>query len=113
MSLPQITDKNLATIADAPCGVLVLSKSDCGHCTTYADAIVAAQEAGTLTDVAVGKLVLDAPGAARFKLKNPWISKLPTLPYTLVFVDGKPVDHFSTSKVDFLQERIDAQTVAA
>lgn len=102
-----ITDKNVAELTQSVVGVLVLSKSDCGHCDRYASEIEAAQAVGRLNDVSVGKLVLDRPGAAKFKLKNAWISQLPTLPYTVVFSEGKTLGHFATSKAVYLEEKLD------
>jgi hypothetical protein len=101
-----ITDKNVAELTQSPVGVLVLSKSDCGHCDHYAADIEAVQEAGGLDGVRIGKLVLDRPGAAKFKLKNAWISQLPTLPYTVVFSEGKTLGHFATSKAAYLEEKL-------
>jgi hypothetical protein len=102
-----ITDKNIADLTTAPVGVLVLSKSDCGHCHTYAEEIEAGIAGGRFGGVTIGKMILDKPGAGKFKLKNAWVSQLPTLPYTVVFVHGKTVGHFATSKASYLQERLD------
>ena len=108
-----ITDRNLGELVGHDRAVLILSKSDCGSCASYAAEIEERQETGELADVAVGKLVLDAPGAGKFKLKNPWIGKLKTLPYTLLFVDGKPVEHFAASKASYLVEKLEAVEAAA
>lgn len=105
-----VNDKNLDEVAGAACGVLILAKSDCGHCVQYAEEIEARQRAGGLEGVVVGKLLLDAPGSGRFKLKNPWIAKLPTLPYTLVFSEGTTQAHFAASKAAYLEERLTALT---
>jgi thioredoxin-like negative regulator of GroEL len=102
-----ITDKNIADLTASPVGVLVLSKSDCGHCHTYADELGARIAAGQFGGVSIGKMILDRPGAGKFKLKNAWVSQLPTLPYTVVFVDGKAIGHFATSKASYLKERLD------
>jgi hypothetical protein len=108
-----ITDKNIAELTQASTGVLIISKSECGHCHTYADEIQARIKAGGLAGVNVGKLVLDKPGAARFKLKNQWVAQLPTLPYTVVFSEGKTLAHFATSKVSYLEERLEQLVAGA
>lgn len=105
--ITQITDENLAEVAQAERGVLVLSKSDCGHCKEYAAEILEAQSEGRLDGIAVGKLLLDARGSSKFKRKNPWIGKLDSLPYTILFTEGKAADHFAASKADYLVERLE------
>jgi hypothetical protein len=104
-----ITDRNLRELLDAPRAVLVIGKSDCGHCISYESEIVALQAAGRLDDVAIGKLLLDAPGSPRFKQENPWLGSLEALPHTLIFVDGEHVENFAASKGTYLVERIEAQ----
>jgi thioredoxin-like negative regulator of GroEL len=103
-----VTDANLRDLVSSPRAVLVIGKSDCGHCIAYEREIVALQERGELGDVAIGKLLLDAPGSPRFKKENPWLASLQALPHTLLFVDGKHVENFAASRGAYLQERLEA-----
>lgn len=105
--ISQVTDRNLDAITSAGCGVLMLAKSDCGHCANYAAEIMEAVAAGRLPELKVGKMLLDAPGSGKFKLKNPWIAKLGTLPYTIVFSEGRVLGHFATSKASYLEEKLE------
>lgn len=111
--LQAIRDANLREFLSSPRAVLVIGKSDCGHCVSYEGEILEAQGEGRLADVAIGKLLLDAPGAPRFKKENPWVGTLKALPHTLVFIDGEHVENFAASRAAYLEERIEAITTAA
>ncbi len=104
--LPRVTDQNLRELLEAERSALILAKSTCGHCAAYEQEILALQRNGRLERVAVGKLVLDTPGAGRFKKENPWLSALAQLPYTLLFRKGQHVDDFAASKGSYLLERV-------
>lgn len=111
-ALTQVTDKNIRELLAAPRAVLVIGKSDCGHCIAYEKEILELQAEGALDDVAIGKLLLDAPGSPRFKKENPWLGSLKALPHTLVFVAGEHVENFAASKGAYLVERLEALTTA-
>lgn len=111
-ALTAITDANIRELLSAPRAVLVIGKSDCGHCISYEREILELREKGELDDVAIGKLLLDAPGSPRFKKENPWVGSLKALPHTLVFVAGEHVENFAASKGTYLVERIEALTTA-
>ncbi len=110
--LTAITDANIRELLASSRAVLVIGKSDCGHCISYEREILALQQQGELGDVAIGKLLLDAPGSPRFKKENPWLGSLQALPHTLVFIDGEHVENFAASKGTYLVERIEAVTTA-
>lgn len=112
-SLPAITDKNIRDLLASPRAVLVIGKSDCGHCVAYEREILQLQGEGALDDVAIGKLLLDAPGSPRFKKENPWLGTLKALPHTLIFIDGEHVENFAASKGTYLAERLEAVSTAA
>jgi hypothetical protein len=112
-TLTAITDANLRELLASPRAVLVIGKSDCGHCVAYEREILALQAKGELDDVAIGKLLLDAPGSPRFKKENPWLGTLKALPHTLLFVGGEHVENFAASKGTYLVERIEAMMAAA
>lgn len=107
-----VKDANLREVIGAPRAVLVIGKSDCGHCIQYEREIVELRERGEFEGVAIGKLLLDAPGAPRFKRDNPWLASLDALPHTLIFVDGKHVENFAASRASYLQERLEAVAAA-
>jgi hypothetical protein len=111
-ALTAITDANIRELLTSPRAVLVIGKSDCGHCVSYEREILALQAEGALDDVAIGKLLLDAPGSPRFKKENPWLGTLKALPHTLLFVDGEHLENFAASKGTYLVERIEAATAA-
>lgn len=106
-SLPQITDRSLGELVAHERAVLVLGKSDCGHCVAYERELLELQSRGELEGVEIGKLLLDAPGSPRFKKQNPWIGSLDALPYTLIFSEGKLSTHFATSRASYLAERLE------
>ena len=107
-ALTTITARNLSEPVSSPRAVLVLGKTDCGHCANYEREILAQIEAGALEGVAIGKLMLDAPGSPRFKKQNPWIGQLDALPYTLIFESGKLVTHFAASRASYLIEKLES-----
>lgn len=108
-----VKDANIREVTGAPRAVLIIGKSDCGHCIRYEREIVELLERGEFEGVTFGKLLLDAPGAPRFKRENPWLASLDALPHTLIFVDGKHVENFAASRAAYLQERLEAVATAA
>ena len=67
----ELTDETLPAFLEGERAALILARSDCGHCARYQAEVEALLARGGLSDVAVGKLVLDRPGGARFKRDNP------------------------------------------
>lgn len=110
--LTAVNDANIRELLAAPRAVLVIGKSDCGHCIAYEREILELQAKGELDDVAFGKLLLDAPGSPRFKKENPWLGTLKALPHTLLFVGGEHVENFAASKGTYLVERVEAVMTA-
>lgn len=101
-----VTDENLEAVVSAPRAMLILARSDCGHCAAYQAEIHSLVADDRLNGIVVGKLVLDRPGCLRFKRENHWLRDLHHLPYTLVFRDGVRVDEFATSKGSYLLGRL-------
>src|SRR5690625_1416426 len=97
-ALQLINDRNIKELLSSPRAVLVIGKSDCGHCISYEKEILELQGEGALAGVAIGKLLLDAPGSPRFKKENPWVGTQKALQQTLVFVFGEHEEHFADSK---------------
>ena len=107
-TLAPVTDETLAAVVGADCGVLIMTRSDCGHCARYRSEIEGLRARGELAGVAVGTLVLDRPGTARFKRDHPWLAGLAALPYTVLYRAGRPIDGFAASRAAYLRERLEA-----
>ena len=86
----------------------MLTLTDCGACEDYERALVAlATERPTaLAGAQLGKLVLDRPGAHRFKQGNRWLSAVRAVPCTLLYVEGRIKEAFTGARADELAERI-------
>ena len=107
----RVTDENLPALLAAEQAVLILTKSNCGYCAAYQADIEALQARGDLAGLTIGKVVLDQPGAGRFKRDNPWLARLDFLPYNLVYRRGQEVDRFAASRASYLQQRVAATLV--
>ena len=103
--LEQVTDRSLGALLAAPRAALVLTRSTCHPCGAYQAELAALLARGELAGLAVGALVLDRPGAARFKRQNPWLGGLRSLPYTVLYRRGQRVDAFAASRGAYLLER--------
>jgi hypothetical protein len=104
----EVTDQNLAPLMEAERAVLVLTKSDCGHCAAYQAEIEALLERADMGGTVIGKMPLNQRGVIRdFKRNNPWLADLKVLPYTLLYSKGQRVDGFAASKGSYLLERIE------
>ena len=104
----RLTDRTLGAFLAAARGALVLTRTTCPSCEAYWAEVAALQAQGRLRRIAVGTLVLDRPGASRFKRDNPWLAGLGYLPYTVLYRRGARVDAFATSRGAYLLERADA-----
>jgi hypothetical protein len=104
----RLTERALGALLAAPRAALVLTRSACPPCGAYQAELAALRARGELAGLAVGILVLDRPGAARFKRANPWIRDLRALPYTVLYRRGERVDGFAASRGAYLLERVAA-----
>ncbi len=104
----EVNDQNLQEVVEAERAILVLTKSDCGHCVAYQAEIEALLERGDMGGTVIGKMPLNQRGVIRdFKRNNPWLADLRVLPYTLLYSKGQRVDGFAASKGSYLLERIE------
>ena len=104
----EVNDENLQEVVEAEQAILVLTKSDCGHCIAYQAEIEALLERGDMGGTVIGKMPLNQRGVIRnFKRNNPWLADLRVLPYTLLYSKGQRVDGFAASKGSYLLERIE------
>jgi hypothetical protein len=106
--LDPVTDRSLGALLAAPRAALVLTRSTCHPCGAYQAELAALLARGELAGIAVGTLLLDRPGAARFKRQNPWLGGLRYLPYTVLYRRGQRVDAFAASRGAYLLERVAA-----
>jgi hypothetical protein len=102
------TDGTLDAVLGAAQGVLILTRTTCHACGSYQAEVAALAAQGRLDGLAVGTLVLDRPGASRFKRDNPWLAGLRYLPFTALYRRGERIDAFAASKGAYLLERIEA-----
>jgi hypothetical protein len=91
MSRLEVVDgANWREFVTAPVALLVVGKSDCGACATWA-----AELEGFLdTDaewphVRFGKMFVDKPGLIEFKRASPWLAEVDELPFNQLYVDGQ------------------------
>jgi hypothetical protein len=103
--LIRLSDPTLGAVLAAARGALILTRTTCPSCEAYQAEVSALQAQGKLQGIAVGTLVLDQPGASRFKRDNPWLAGLGYLPYTVLYRRGARVDAFAASEGAYLLER--------
>ena len=87
----------------SPVSVLILSKTDCQLCDKWFS------ELGTYDipeNVRLGKLLLDSPGLARFKIENEWVANIDILPFNAIYVDGIVKKQWSGGGITRLQNRL-------
>jgi peroxiredoxin (alkyl hydroperoxide reductase subunit C) len=108
VAIARVTDDIIETVTRADRGVLILAKNDCGHCAAYQAEIKATLAKGGLAGLAIGKLVLNEPGATDYKRGNRWLAEVKDLPFTVLYRDGQIVDRFLGSRATYLEERVRA-----
>ena len=87
----------------SPVSVLILSKTDCQLCDKW----VSELETYEIPENArLGKLLLDSPGLARFKMENEWVANIDILPFNAIYVDGKVKMQWAGGGIDRLQTRL-------
>ena len=106
--ITRVTDETIETVTGADRGVLILAKNDCGHCAAYQAEIKAALARGGFAELAIGKLVLNEPGATDYKRGNRWLADVKDLPFTVLYRNGQIVDRFLGSRAAYLEERVRA-----
>jgi hypothetical protein len=104
-AIREVTDADMTDVLRQERVALVLTRRDCDYCATYLAEIEAFLRTGELIGVAVHTIVLDAPGARRFKRDNPWLLDAASLPYTVLYARGKRVEMFAASKGRSFVER--------
>lgn len=100
-------DSTVGAVLTAARAALILTRMACPPCATYRAEVAALLAQGKLDGLTVGVVVLDRPGASRFKRDNAWIAGVPALPYTVLHRRGERVDAFAASKGAYLLERLE------
>ena len=85
--IEQLDKNNLDEFLTADAAVLILAKTTCERCSTWAAEL---DEAGDdfHPGVRIGKLFLDMPGLVKFKKANPWLAEVDALPYNVIYRAG-------------------------
>jgi len=87
----------------SPVSIFILSKTDCQSCEAWFSELEAYE---IPENVRLGKLLLDSPGLARFKMENDWVSKIDILPFNTIYVDGIVKKQWSGGGIERLQTRL-------
>ncbi len=59
----------------------------------------------------VRTVLLDGLGAAEYRERHPWTATLRPLPYTLLLLNGQPVDGFATPSGAHLMKQIEVALI--
>ncbi len=105
--LETIDGRNWRDFVAAPAAVLVLGKSDCENCASWAEELERFVAAGNWAQVRFGKLLLDRPGLIDFKRANPWIAELDVLPFNVIYVNGERSRSFAGGGAERLARRLE------
>src|SRR5690554_2846244 len=86
---------------------LVIGKNDCVSCNAWDEELreFLAGEHG-FENVRFGKIDLKTRGLIEFKRENQWIAELDTLPFNVIYKDGKRERDFAGLGVDRLTNRL-------
>jgi len=88
---------------DSPIAMLMLGKTNCKACEEWTDELA---DYTPPTGVRVGKILLDTPGLARFKIAQPWVSEIDILPFNAIFIAGELKKQWAGSGLERLQNRL-------
>ncbi len=94
---------NWKEFLDSPISVLILGKNDCKACADWADEL---SDYTPPAGVRLGKILLNTPGLARFKIDQPWVSEVDILPFNAIFVSGELKKQWAGSGLERLQNRL-------
>jgi len=87
----------------SPVSVLILSKTDCQLCDKWFSELETYE---IPENVRLGKLLLDSPGLAQFKIENEWVSNIDILPFNAIYVDGIVKKQWAGGGMERLQTRL-------
>ena len=106
--IEQLETDSWESFLSAPLAVLILSKRECSSCITLIEELNTWMSTGTAPlNVRFGKIMLDDPGMASFKMAHPWISNIDIMPFTAVFVNGDRVSEWGGGQLSRLQNRLE------
>lgn len=105
--LRRVDDDSVERFLSAEHAALIVVGSSSPWCVDYLAGVEIAQVLGDLPGLAVGVLVLDAPGSERFVAENDWLAEAAGLPYTVLYRNGQRVDGFVAFSVATLLNRLE------
>jgi hypothetical protein len=106
-SIVVVDDFNWKQFTSAPSAVLAVGVSTCPECQAWhreLDHWIDTAEG--LAGILFGEITLDQPHSTEFKRANSWLDHIPGLPFTAVFVHGKPVTSLAGTGVHRLESRL-------
>jgi hypothetical protein len=86
-----LTKASVARFLHSDEAILILVRSECPHCARLVAEIEEQLARPDLAGIKVGTLVLDRPGARRFRCDNPWRGGLDVFPYVVRYRHGRRV----------------------
>ncbi|MDA8594293.1 hypothetical protein N9L85_02855 [Euryarchaeota archaeon] len=106
-TIEQLDEGSWESFLNAPLAVLMLSKKECISCIQLGDELSTWLSSGTAPpNVRFGKIMLDDPGMARFKLAQPWISHIDIMPFMAIFVHGERVSEWGGGTLSRFQNKL-------
>lgn len=85
---------------------VTFARSDCKQCEIFESEVL---ESDIWGSIAMGKVFLDIPGLAEFKMEYPWISHIDILPFNVIFSKGEPVESWSGRDIEVLKKRLERE----
>ena len=86
-----LTQSSVARFLRSDEAILILVRGECPHCARLVADLEDRLDYPELEGVNVGALVLDRPGARRFRCDNPWLGGLDVFPYVVRYRRGRRV----------------------
>jgi hypothetical protein len=104
----RLSDHNWRQLASAPVAVICLGVSTCSACQAWDEELEELlADRGGWSQVVFGKALLDGGGLEDFKTSNEWLDLVPGLPFTAIFVEGRPATSFVGGGVHRLERRVE------
>ena len=99
MEIIRVTPDNWEEIISSPLSVIIFTKDDCQDCKQWIDKLLILE---SFENVTFALINLSDKGLGKIKIRNPWISHIDTLPFNVLFVDGKLYENWSGASQDRL-----------
>ncbi len=99
----ELNISNWRSFLDSKLCFVTFARSDCKQCDMFETEI---QESNNCDIIPMGRVLLDIPGLAEFKMEYPWISKIDILPFNAIFAKGEIIDSWSGRDIRVLEKRL-------